>query len=185
MSLDPNAVVCFQDEVHFMAESTITRSWYKKGSRPKVKSYPGRKSVAYSGFVTPSDGKLYVSKLTWFNYETTIESIRAFLRDYAVPDGKRLYLIVDNAPWHKKARRLILDENNKEYADIRNSLTIIPLPPYSPDLNPIEQVWRITRREKTHNHFWPSLDLLTSTLDHWFAQFAFPNSMLASLCSFF
>lgn len=185
MSLDPNAVVCFQDEVHFMAESTITRSWYKKGSRPKVKSYPGRKSVAYSGFVTPSDGKLYVSKLTWFNYETTIESIRAFLRDYAVPDGKRLYLIMDNAPWHKKARRLILDENNKEYADIRNSLTIIPLPPYSPDLNPIEQVWRITRREKTHNHFWPSLDLLTSTLDHWFAQFAFPNSMLASLCSFF
>ncbi|MBQ6121406.1 MAG: transposase, partial [Clostridia bacterium] len=39
------------------------------------------------------------------------------------------------------------------------------LPPYSPDLNPIEQVWRITRREKTHNRYWKNLDSLVATLD--------------------
>lgn len=48
---DGNAVIVFQDEVHFMAESTGTCQWYSKGSGPKVKSHPGRKSVAYSGFV--------------------------------------------------------------------------------------------------------------------------------------
>lgn len=41
----------------------------------------------------------------------------------------------------------------------------ISLLPYSPDLNPIEQVWRITQREKTHNHYFCSLEKLTNTLD--------------------
>lgn len=58
---------------------------------------------------------------------------------------------MDNAPWHKKAKRLI--ESEEKYADIRNIVTIISPPSYSPDLNPIEQVWRVTRREKTKNRY--------------------------------
>lgn len=168
-----------------MAESTITRSWFKKGSKPCVKSFPGRKSVAYSGFVSPSNGVLFTTKLDWFNYETTILGIRDFINSNNLPSEKKVYLVMDNAPWHKKAKRLILDENNEEYSDIRAAVTIISLPPYSPDLNPIEQVWRITRREKTHNRFWPTIDSLVSVLDKWFLQFAQPNKKLSSLCSFF
>ena len=55
---------------------------------------------------------------------------------------------------------------------------------HSPDLNPIEQVWRVTRREKTHNHYWSGLPKLTAVLDEWFGSFAEPNEKLASLCSF-
>ena len=47
-----------------------------------------------------------------------------------------------------------------EYADIRESVTFIKLPPYSPDLNPIEQVWRVTRRENTHNVFFATVSAL-------------------------
>lgn len=89
---------------------------------------------------------------------------------------------MDNAPWHKKAKRLI--ESEEEYADIRKAITIISLPPYSPDLNPIEQVWRVTRREKTHNRYWPNLDMLMNILDNWFNLFNKPNKKLSSLCSF-
>jgi len=89
---------------------------------------------------------------------------------------------MDNAPWHKKAKRLI--ETEDEYADIRNAITIESMPPYSPDLNPIEQVWRVTRREKTHNKYWSGLPELTGVLDAWFSSFAEPNSKLATLCSF-
>ena len=59
--------------------------------------------------------------------------------------------MLDNAPWHKKTVRLIEDEIHPEYADIQKSVAFIKLPPYSPDLNLIEQVWRITRKENTHN----------------------------------
>ena len=163
-------------------EATITRQWFPKGSCPKVKSYPGRKSVAYSGFVTHGSGELFVSKPSWFNYETTIASIREFIAQTKRKHDEKIVLVMDNAPWHKKAKRLI--ETEDEYADIREALNIVSLPPYSPDLNPIEQVWRITRREKTHNRYWKNLDTLVATLDAWFISFAQPNEKMASLCSF-
>ena len=163
-------------------EATITRQWFPKGSCPKVKSYPGRKSVAYSGFVTYGSGELFVAKPAWFNYETTIASIREFMAATKLKRGEKLVLVMDNAPWHKKAKRLI--EDDCAYADIRKKLTIVSLPPYSPDLNPIEQVWRVTRREKTHNRYWKNLDVLSTTLDDWFSTFTQPNKKLASLCSF-
>lgn len=165
-----------------MAESTVTRAWYPKGSCPKVKSYPGHKSVAYSGFVLPETGELFVTKPDWFNYETTITCIREFLTSHPVEDGKHLYIVMDNAPWHKKAKRLINED--EQYADIKKTATIISLPPYSPDFNPIEQVWRITRREKTHNRFWETLEKLVGVLDDWFSTFQKPNAKLAALCSF-
>jgi transposase len=59
---------------------------------------------------------------------------------------------MDNAPWHKKTIRLVQEEAQPEYSDIRESVIFIKVPPYSPDLNPIEQVWRITRRENTHTN---------------------------------
>lgn len=175
-------MVVFQDEVHFTIEATITRQWFPKGSCPKVRSYPGRKSIAYSGFVLPDTGELFVTKPNWFNYETTIDSIREFIASFCQGIDKHVYLVMDNAPWHKKAKRLI--ESEEEYADIRKAVTIISLPPYSPDLNPIEQVWRVTRREKTHNHYWPDLGTLVSVLDQWFNLFCKPNKKLSSLCSF-
>ena len=175
-------MVVFQDEVHFTIEATITRQWFPKGSCPKVRSYPGRKSVSYSGFIVPDTGELFVTKPNWFNYETTIGSIREFIASFCHGIDKRVYLVMDNAPWHKKAKRLI--ESEEEYADIRKAVTIISLPPYSPDLNPIEQVWRVTRREKTHNRYWPDLGTLVGVLDNWFNIFCKPNKKLSSLCSF-
>ena len=182
LSENSDAVVVFQDEVHFTVESTITCQWFPKGSCPKVRSYPGRKSVAYSGFVIPKTGHLFTVKPTWFNFATTIESIRQFIQYFKLDVGKRVHLVMDNAPWHKKAKRLI--ESEGEYADIRNAVIIESMPPYSPDLNPIEQVWRITRREKTHNRYWSGLPVLTEVLDSWFGGFSCPNEKLSTLCSF-
>jgi len=93
---------------------------------------------------------------------------------------ERHLLILDNATWHRKAERLIRESN--EYKDIRDVLEIEFLPPYSPDLNPIERVWRITRREKTHNKYFASKEALKATLDDFFAGFSVPNQKLSSLC---
>lgn len=174
----------FQDEVHFQAQTTITRIWAKKGSKPKVMSKPGKDKIAYSGFIIPETGELMVTKPGWFNYGSVIASLRDFCHAKSCPEGKRYCLIWDNAPWHKKAFRLIWKEQLEEYADIREKLECLPLPPYSPDLSPIEQVWRKTRKEKTHNRYFSHLVELIDTLDHYFAEFFAPNEALRSLCSF-
>ena len=174
----------FQDEVHFQAQTTITRVWAKKGSEPKVMSKPGKNNAAYSGFVIPETGELVVTKPEWFNFETVIQSLRDFLLAKPCPDGKKYCVILDNAPWHKKAIRLIWKEELDEYADIRAKMNYLSLPPYSPDLNPIEQIWRKTRREKTHNKYFALLSKLVEVLDDYFASFFIPNKLLKSLCSF-
>ena len=124
--------------MHFQIQTTVTSGWYKKGSAPTVKSFPGRFKTSYSGFVIPESGILFTAKPEKFNYETTIDSVRSFLTAHPVPEGKKYALVMDNAPWHKKTMRLIEQEMLPEYEDIRKSVAFIKLPPYSPDLNPIE-----------------------------------------------
>ena len=170
--------------MHFQVTTSVTRKWVVKGSEPKVKSAPSRKSVLYSGYIVPESGELLVSKPSWLNYETVIESFRHFLQTYSIADGKRVYLILDNAPWHKKAVRLVQTDALPEYQDIRDKMTLIFLPPYSPDLNPSEQIWRITRREVTHNTYFANAQVLENALDTHFAAYRQPNEKLASLCAF-
>ena len=145
--------VVFQDEVHFQAQTSITRRWAPVGSAPKVMSKPGKDNVSYSGHLIPETGELIVTKPTWFDYENVIQSLRDFIKQTPIEEGKKYCMVLDNAPWHKKAIRLIWTEECEEYQDIRDAMTYIALAPYSPDLNPIEQVWRITRREMTHNRY--------------------------------
>ena len=146
---DYSLILVYQDEVHFQVQTTITPGWFKKGSTPKVKSFPGRFKTSYSGFVIQESGPLFTAKPEKFNYETTIDSIRSFLSAHPAPEGRRNTLVMDNAPWHKKTMRLVETEMLPEHSDIREIVTFIKLPPYSPDLNPIEQVWRIMRRIRT------------------------------------
>ncbi|EHO62530.1 IS630 family transposase [Dialister succinatiphilus] len=181
---DDTAILVYQDEVHFQIQTTITCSWFKKGSAPTVKSFPGRFKTSYSGFVIPDTGELFTAEPETFNYETTIASIRAFLEARPLPKGKHYVLVMDNAPWHKKTIRLIDTEKQPEYSDIRDKVTFLKLPPYSPDLNPIEQVWRKTRKENTHNTFFASLADLKETVDNAFKAWAKPNDQLRSLCNF-
>lgn len=165
-------------------QATTTAAWYKKGSAPRVKSFPGNSKVSYSGFVRPATGELFISKPAWFNYETMIESFREYIKANPIDEGKKYAMIIDNAPWHKKAVRLVEDRTNPDYADIREKVVFVKLPPYSPDLNPIEQVWRTTRREHTHNVFFKSKADLEDAVDKAFAQWAVPNDQLRSLCTF-
>lgn len=179
---DPNAVIVFQDEVHFMVQASIREKWAKIGSEPRVKSKPGKESVSYSGFVVYGTGQLLIYKPSWFTYETTIEMLHSFLADIEIKEGQTIYMVMDNAPWHRKARRLIAEDD--QYLDIRNAITFLDIPPYSPDLNPIEQVWRATRRECTHNRYFASKADLTQKLDGYFARYTKPNDKFRTLCTF-
>ena len=89
MNADPDIIPVFQDEVHFQVQTSITRKWAPKGSKPKVMSKPGKSSIAYSGFVIPETGELFVMKPEWFNFKTVIQSFRDFIKAKPVEDGKK------------------------------------------------------------------------------------------------
>lgn len=149
--------------------------WAKRGCQPQVKSAPTQEKVAFSGFINPVTGELITNECDTFNYETIMESVKSFA-EY-VSDDKKILIVLDNASWHKKAVRLMRE--NDDYPRIE----FIFLPPYSPELNPIERVWRITRRERTHNRFFEKLTVLKTALTNYFDKFKVPNEKLRTLCS--
>jgi len=142
---------------------------------PVLLHAPTRKSVAVLGAVRPCDGRLVVLRADVFNADTFLSFLQSLLRHRR--RGKKIVVVLDNARWHHaRALQSWLRQHRKH-------LALLFLPPYSPDLNPMERVWKLTRRQCTHNHYFPDLsDLVTSVLKH-FLLWARPNGTLRRLCA--
>lgn len=130
----PHAKIFFADEAGFEGDPRLRQKWVKRGSRPTQGYYGGHVRQNIVGAVNPHDGQI-VSLIVAHNNRDVFQ---AFLDTMAqeVPDtGTPVYLILDNASWHK--------------AKSLNWYHIKPkfLPPYSPDFNPIERLWQ---RIKSH-----------------------------------
>ena len=81
-------------------------------------------------------GGLFVARPEIFNYETTIESV-SFLSAKPTPEGKHYVIVIDNAPWHKKALRLVDIGKQTEYVDISEKSIILDTTSLFAGLNPI------------------------------------------------
>jgi len=57
------------------------------------------------------------------------------------------------------------------------------LPPYSPELNPIERVWKLTRRQCLHNRYFPNLADLIEDVEQQFQRWERGNETLRRLCA--
>lgn len=141
----------FQDEVHFRVATDIGRGWFKQGHRPTVASSATRKSKKTSGFFLPHVGELYTTDPDWFQWDQVIASFRQFAEIRPLEDGKKYLIILDNASWHVKAVNMI--NILPEYADLREKMEFLFLPPYSPELNPIERVWHRLKYLKRNREF--------------------------------
>src|SRR6266851_7857987 len=112
---------------------------------PVLLHAPTRKSVGYFGAVGLRDGRFVFRRETGkFNGPSFFQFLQQ-LRPVSRGTGRRVVVITDNAPYHH-AR---LHKSWREKHADRFALDF--LPPYSPELNPIERVWKLTRRRCLHN----------------------------------
>jgi len=86
-------------------------------------------------------------------------------------------VITDNARYH----------HAKLHAEWRRlqapDFSLLFLPPYSPQLNPIERVWKLLRKLWLHNRYFPTLDELVQIVESQFTVWSRPNPVLRRLCS--
>ncbi len=165
--------IYFEDECHFQRSTTITRAWSLKGSTPEVKSPAVKEKVSVLGAVGMDNGQLITMEAAWFN----ANSFKAFLKRIIkmARTKKKILLVLDNARFHHA-------KANKEFIQsVKEKIELLFLPPYSPDLNPIESFWKKTRRNVTHNRFFESLDEERECLSKFFRKFRMPNESLKTL----
>ena len=141
---------------------------------PVLKHAPTRKSMACFGAVSLETGKFAYSLCETFDARTFEAFLKLLLRRRT--QGKRMVIVLDNARYHHA--KLLAPLLHK----FRKALTLLFLPPYSPQLAPIERVWKLTRRLATHNQYFATLAGVLAAVENCFLRWLKPNAVLKRLC---
>jgi len=148
-----------EDEIKLYLEGTNGYRWNPVGQQPQVADGSrGKKSISLYGAVHLGTGEEFTIQTDWQDSPWTIVYLEAV--DKAYPEGVLLW-IWDNAPHHTGAEV-------QAWLDAHPRFVVIPLPPYSPDLNPKENTWQAMREDLTHNHWYDTLtDLIETVCDYY------------------
>src|SRR6266849_6527056 len=145
---DDDVDVWATDEVHFQQHGSRCRMWIPPECRdPVLRHAPTRKGIGYWGAVRLRDGLFVYRRETHVFNAETCQQFLVQLHGASRTPGRKAVVIADNARFH----HAIL---HKEWWDANSpEFQLDFLPPYSPDLNPAERVWKLTRRNAVHDTY--------------------------------
>lgn len=140
----------FQDEAGFGRINKPKRCWCPKGIRPTVPCQRIREYTYAYAAVCPHDGDMVSLVLPYAN----TDCMNIFLQEVSLryPDNY-IIMIADCAAWHR-SKTLILPDN----------IEIFPLLPYSPELNPTENIWDEVREKGFKNELFNSMSAVENKL---------------------
>ena len=146
-------------------QGTLTRVWARRGTRPRAPR-DRRHAWAYLfGAVCPERAIGTGLVLPYVNTEATGLHLAEIGRHVA--PGAHAVVVLDGAGWHA-AGDLVVPEN----------LTLLPLPSYAPELNPVENVREYLRQNKLSHRVWESYDAIVETCCRaWNALVAMPDRL--------
>jgi hypothetical protein len=178
LNADPGLDLWALDEVHFQQYGSRCRMWVPpENVDPIILHHPTRKSVGYFGAVRLRDGMfVYARESDRFNGQSFWDFMK-LLYQRSREDSKRIVVISDNARYHHAKMHKTWREDHVP------GFVLDYLPPYSPDLNPVERVWKLTRKLCLHDQYFPTLDSVIVAVEKEFAGWAQGSEILRKLCS--
>ncbi|WP_394698568.1 IS630 family transposase [uncultured Methanospirillum sp.] len=163
------------DECHFQQNGTRCRMWIPTEIKnPVIKQEPTCRKISVFGTVNNQDGRFMYDISPVFSAETFLEHLKHIIQ-YKTPK-KKILLIIDNARYHHATWLIPWLEENKR------KIQLFFLQPYSPELNPVELVWKETRHSEAHNRYFPTVQSLWESITEAFDQWGKPNDKFRSLC---
>ena len=142
--------VMFQDEARFGRINDPKRCWSPKRTRPTVGKQIIREYTYAYGAVSPRDGAADFLILPVM----TAVAMKVFLDELARRhDGQYILMIYDGAPCHSPGA-----------LNIPDTMTVRTLPPYSPQLNPVENIWDDMREKFFANIVFESMDAVENKI---------------------
>ena len=142
----PVKQVFFFDEGRFGFQPVTGRRWARKGERPTVIARPGYQNFYVYSSVNPLTGEAVSLFLPWVN--TTMMNL--YLDHLSqVLGNNSCFLVLDQAGWHRSDK-----------LEIPTNIKIVFLPPYSPELNPVERFWQWLKRHSLRNRCHKNLEAI-------------------------
>ena len=156
-----------QDESRFGTLTTLGRSWKRKGEDFEARTKMGRESLYVFGAVTPGSGSLFTE--TYDKSDT--KAMNDFLKKFsALKAGKHVVMLLDRAGWHTTGR-----------LEVPENISLVFLPPVSPQLNPIERLWKKIKTDFFHNRIHDGIEEVRASIAK--ALAALTSMAVASICA--
>jgi len=121
----------------------------QKGVEKEVKSNSGRQRLNINGVYSPDDGEIIIRDDAAIDSQSTIQLLKTIEMKHQ--ELTKIYIIRDNA-------RYYVSREVNEYLK-QSRIVFIPLPNYSPNLNPIERLWKFFKKKKLYNCYYESFDI--------------------------
>jgi len=137
-----------KDEARVGQQGTLTYVWAEKGSRPRALKDLRYEWAYLFGAVCAERGVGAALVLPYANANAMTLHLAEVSRQVA--PGAHAVLVCDGAGWHRTGGRLRVPEN----------ISLLRLPPYSPELNPVENVWEYLRANKLSNSVFDTYDTI-------------------------
>ena len=145
---EKKGLIYFADSTHPMLNPVLSSGWIRKGKAYEVKTNSGRQRVNINGAIEMNRLTVVSRSCKRVNGSSMCDLLRAIRLKH--PKAKKIHLILDNAPYNKSNR---LKDVAREL-----KIKILYLPAYSPNLNPIERMWKYMKREVMANRYFPDLE---------------------------
>ncbi len=159
--------IFYFDESRFGTHSKIGCGWFERGTRPQVPLKVDYKNFyLYSG-VDAKDGSNFSLILPKVDTDHMNAFLSEFSKEYPVD---KIALIMDGAGWHK-SKTLIAPSN----------IVIFHLPPYSPELNPVERLWLYIKSNTLANKIYENLEDLEVVICEFMKELQ--NEVVKSICT--
>jgi len=142
--LPADETICFMDGVHPTHNVQPAYGWIQKGVRKEVPANSGRSRVNLSGILDVISHKVVIQEDKMLNAEATISFFRKI--EAAYPEKKRVHIFCDNALYYR-------NKAVTEYLQ-KSKIKLFFLPPYSPNLNPIERLWKWMKERVIYNTYY-------------------------------
>jgi len=152
------------DEARLGQQGTLTRVWARTGSRPAAVKQTKYEWVYLYAAVEPATGESVA--LLAPNADSGTFNVFLRMLSKELKAGEHAVLILDGAGWHK-SKALAVPGNSKALA-VPGNVTCLLLPPYSPELNPVENLWHYLRSHYLSNRAYRDYDhLLDAGSEAW------------------
>ena len=140
----------FQDEAGFGRINKPKYCWCGKGTRPSVPCHHIREYRYAYGAVEPKTGDSFFLVMPYCN----TDCMNIFLKELSKTFPKdKILLVCDGAAWHKSTS-----------LEVPENIDLIFIPPYTPEMNPIEQIWKEIRKIGFKNEVFHSLEKVVDRL---------------------
>lgn len=171
-----NEAVLFVDAVHPQHNTRSSYAWIKKGQEKFIPTNTGRRRLNINGAMNAHHPEqVVIHEAETINADATIALYDKIQQRYV--DKDRIYVIGDNARYYRNAQL---------QAWLRQNPRIIQvfLPPYSPNLNLIERLWKLLRKKCINTHFYPEFKDFRHAVLQFFEQLGDYKKELDSLITF-